>query len=87
MCLMKTISIRELHERTGAWVRKAAELGSITVTERGRPIARLEAVEGARRENPFLLRKLRPGYRRLRGTLKGGTDTVTIVSEDRGSPS
>jgi len=24
---MKTISITELHERTGAWVRKAVELG------------------------------------------------------------
>jgi hypothetical protein len=32
---MKTISIRELHERTGAWLRKAAELGAITVTETG----------------------------------------------------
>lgn len=80
---MKTISIRELHERTGAWVRKAAELGSITVTERGRPIVRLEAVEGRPRENPFLTRKLRPGYKRLLGRLTGGTDSVTIVSEGR----
>lgn len=80
---MKTISIRELHERTGAWVRKAAQLGSITVTERGRPVARLEAVEGRGRENPFLTRKLRPGYRRLMGKLRGGTDSVSIVSEAR----
>ena len=80
---MKTISIRELHERTGAWVRRAAELGSITVTERGRPIARLEAVEGPSRQNPFLARKLRPGYKRLMGKLTGGTDSVTMVSEDR----
>ena len=69
---MKTISIRELHERTGAWVRRAAELGAITVTERGRPIARLEAVEGPGRRNPFLARKLRPGYKRLLGKLKAG---------------
>lgn len=82
---MKTISIRELHERTGAWVRKAAELGSITVTERGRSIVRLEAVEGRGRENPFLARKLRPGYKRLMGKLTGGTDSVTIVSEGRGT--
>jgi prevent-host-death family protein len=80
---MKTISIRELHPRTGVWVKKAAELGSITVTERGRPVARLEAVEGRPRENPFLRRKLRPGYRRLMGKLTGGTDTVTIVAENR----
>jgi prevent-host-death family protein len=80
---MKTISIRELHERTGAWVRKAAKVGSITVTERGRPVARLEAVEGPGRQNPFLARKLRPGYKRLMGKLSGGTDSVTLVSEDR----
>ena len=83
MCHMKTISIRELHERTGVWVRKAAELGSITVTERGRPIARLEAVVGSRRPNPFAARKLRPGYRRLMGKLTKGPDTVIVVSEDR----
>jgi prevent-host-death family protein len=83
MCHMNAISIRELHQRTGAWVRKAAELGSITVTERGRPVARLEAVVERQRENPFLARKLRPGYKRLMGKLTGGTDTVTIVSEDR----
>lgn len=45
---MKTISIRELHQRTGAWVRKAVELGGITVTERGKPLMRLEAVLDAR---------------------------------------
>jgi prevent-host-death family protein len=84
MCHMKAISIRELHQRTGAWVRKAAELGSITVTERGRPVARLEAVEGGGRRNPFLSRKLRPGYKRLMGTLTGGTDIVSMVSTDRG---
>jgi prevent-host-death family protein len=82
---MKTISIRELHQRTGAWVRKAAEIGSITVTERGRPVARLEAVEAPGRKNPFLSRKLRPGYKRLMGTLTGGTDSVAIVSEERES--
>jgi prevent-host-death family protein len=83
---MKTISIRELHERTGAWVRKVAKIGSITVTDRGRPIARLETIEERGRENPFLARKLRPGYKRLMGRLTGGTDSVTIVSEDRGQP-
>lgn len=65
---MKTISIRELHERTGAWVRKAVELGSITVTERGRPLVRLEAISDPRSENPFRVRRLRPGYVRLMGS-------------------
>jgi antitoxin (DNA-binding transcriptional repressor) of toxin-antitoxin stability system len=80
---MKTISIRELHERTGAWVRKAVELGAITVTERGRPLVRLEAVPDARAVNPFRVRRLRPGYARLRGKLGRGTDSTTIVSENR----
>jgi prevent-host-death family protein len=85
---MKTISIRELHNRTGAWVRKAVELGAITVTERGRPLVRLEAVADVTGENPFRRRRLRPGYRRLMGKLGRGTDSVIIVSEgrDRTSP-
>jgi antitoxin (DNA-binding transcriptional repressor) of toxin-antitoxin stability system len=80
---MKTISIRELHERTGAWVRKAVELGAITVTERGKPLVRLEAVPDAKSANPFRGRRLRPGYARLKGKLGRGTDSTTIVSEDR----
>jgi prevent-host-death family protein len=80
---MKAISIRELHERTGSWVRKAAEVGPIVVTERGRPVVRLEPIEGRGRENPFLARELRPGYKRLMGRLTKGTDSITIVSEGR----
>jgi mannose-6-phosphate isomerase-like protein (cupin superfamily) len=34
-------------------------------------------------DNRFLTRRLRPGYKRLMGTLTGGTDSVTSVSEDR----
>jgi antitoxin (DNA-binding transcriptional repressor) of toxin-antitoxin stability system len=80
---MKTISIRELHERTGAWVRKAVELGAITVTDRGKPLVRLEAVPDTTLSNPFRARRLRPGYARLKGKLGRGTDSTTIVSEDR----
>lgn len=80
---MKTISLRELHERTWAWVRKAVELGSIVVTERGKPPVRLEAVVDVKPTNPFQVRRLRPGYARLRGKLGRGTDSAAIVSEDR----
>jgi antitoxin (DNA-binding transcriptional repressor) of toxin-antitoxin stability system len=80
---MKAISIRELHERTGAWVRKAVELGAITVTDRGKPVVRLEAVPEVKAVNPFRARRLRPGYARLRGKLGGGTDSTAIVSEGR----
>ena len=79
---MKTISIRELHERTGAWVRKAVELGAITVTERGKPLVRLEAIPAVP-ANPFRERRFRPGYARVRGKLGRGTDSTVILSEDR----
>ena len=39
---MKTISIRELHQATGRWVRQA-QAGEVYVTERGRLIARIVA--------------------------------------------
>lgn len=80
---MKTISIRELHERTGAWVRKAVELGAITVTKRGKPLVRLEAIVDASPTNPFQERRLRPGYARLKGTLGRGSDSTAIISQDR----
>jgi antitoxin (DNA-binding transcriptional repressor) of toxin-antitoxin stability system len=83
MAPMKTISITELHERTGAWVRKAVELGAIIVTDRGKPLVRLEAVPDAKAENPFRTRRLRTGYARLKGRLGRGADTTTLVSEDR----
>ena len=38
---MKTISIRELHLKTGRWVRHAASRGPIVVTDRGRRVAAL----------------------------------------------
>lgn len=83
MSLMKSISLRELHESTGAWVREAVRIGTLIITDRGKPIARLEAVTADLQINPFLTRKLRPGYAKLRGKLGGGPDSTQIVSEDR----
>jgi len=42
---MKTISIRELHEKTGDWVRRSVTLGAITVTDNGKVIAQIIPVE------------------------------------------
>jgi antitoxin (DNA-binding transcriptional repressor) of toxin-antitoxin stability system len=81
---MKTISLKELHAETGAWVRKAARLGAITITDRGRVIARITSVAHEARANPFLTRKVRPSYARLKGKLGAGTDSTVIVSDDRG---
>ena len=83
MCHMKTISLRELHNNTGAWVRKSAELGGIAITDRGTIIARIEPAGGPDASNPFLTRKLRPGYAKLRGKLGRGTDSTRLVSDDR----
>lgn len=81
-----TISIKELHERTGEWVRKA-ESEEITVTDRGKPVAQLLALSretaAIPRVNRFLNRKLRPGFAELQKRLTGGTDSTQIISEDR----
>ena len=80
---MKTISIRELHEKTGEWVRRSEKLGAIIVTDRGKAVARIMPVEASAAANPFARRKLRRAYSRMLGSLKGGTDSTHSVSEDR----
>ncbi len=81
---MKTISIRELHEKTGEWVRLAEAHEQIIITERGKPVAALAPYRTRARANRFSGRKLLPAYKKLSGKLSGGTDSGTILSEDRG---
>jgi prevent-host-death family protein len=83
MCLMRRISIRDLHGETGKWVREAARVDELVVTERGRPIATIVPYREPPSGNPFKTRKVRPGYAALLGRLRGGTDSATIVSEGR----
>ena len=82
---MKRVSIRELHERTGALVREAKRLGGLIVTERGAPVARIEPIDDRPPANPFRDRKVLPRYARLArsGKLGSGTESTRIVSEDR----
>lgn len=80
---MKKVSIRELHHDTGGWVRRAARAGTITITHRGKPVARITAIDEHSRPNPFAARTLRPGFARLAGKLGGGRDTTRLVSDDR----
>ena len=85
LCHMKTISIRQLHEKTGEWVRDAARQGELTVTDRGRAVARI-VPHVAEPEVPyFARRKLSPSFTTLAasGRLRGGTDSTQIVSDDR----
>jgi prevent-host-death family protein len=44
---MKEISVQELHQRTAEWVRLAAQSQPIIITENGKPIATLTALEQA----------------------------------------
>ncbi len=86
MCLYARISIRQLYDATGKWVREAGRIDELVVTERGRAIATIVPYREAPRGNPFKTRKLRPGYAALLGRLRGGTDSATIVSEGRDRP-
>lgn len=83
---MKTVTIRELHSRTGQVVRAAARHGEIRVTDSGRVIAKIVS-EGEPAEVPyFARRKMSPGFRRVyrSGRLGArGTDVTLLISEDR----
>ncbi len=79
---MKTVSIRELHTRTGHYVRRAAT-EPISVTDRGETIARLVPASEPTGLT-FANRRLRPGFKRFLASGKmGGTDSGRIISEDR----
>ena len=80
---MKTISIRELHEKTGEWVRLAERHEQIIITERGKPVAALAPFRTQAKANRFTGRKLLPAYKKLSGKLSGGTDSGAILSEER----
>jgi prevent-host-death family protein len=82
---MKMISIRELHEKTGEWIREAAEYGEILVTKRGKAVAKILPETGRKDAPYFSNRRTSPAFRKLlsRGKFQGGTDSTLIISEDR----
>ncbi len=80
---MKTVSIRELHEKTGEWVRLAETHEQIIITDRGRPVASLAPYRRPAKRNRFTSRKILPAYARLRGKLSSGTETTALISDDR----
>jgi antitoxin (DNA-binding transcriptional repressor) of toxin-antitoxin stability system len=83
---MKTVTIRELHSRTGQVVRAASRHGEIHVTDSGRVIAKI-VPEAERVELPyFARRRMSRAFRRLyeSGRLgAGGTDVTQLISDDR----
>ena len=84
---MKTISIRELHARTGKWVRQVNEQGQILVADNGRTVVRM-VPETASPTVPYFARRHyinRTMKRQIEtGELgRGGTDVTTGISDER----
>ena len=75
---MKTISIRELHLKTGRWVRHAASRGPIVVTDRGRRVAALQPFDASVTGRPLPNREAA-----IRKRSKVPIDSAVYVSELR----
>lgn len=83
---MKTVTIRELHGRTGELVRQASHYGEIRVTDNGRIVAKIVPAVESRDVPYFAQRRMSPSFRRFYqgGRLgTGGTDSTQLISEGR----
>lgn len=80
---MKAISIRELHARTGHWVRHAAANGGLTVTDNGTPIATLKSIDEFESNKMTLNdRPMVSGYKAIMDKPVRG-DSTEGISDDR----
>ena len=77
---MRKIRIRDLHIKTGEWVRKAASGEDVVITDRGRPVATLAALDERDLGTPFSERRTLTEFEAL-PTFRG--DSSRHVSEDR----
>ncbi len=82
---MKTVSIRELHAKTGELVREASQHGHILVTDNGRTIAKIVPEMNGTGVPYFAQRNASPAFAKLdaSGKTGRGTDATQLVSEDR----
>jgi prevent-host-death family protein len=82
---MKTVSIRELHAKTGKLVRDASRHGHILVTDNGRTIAKIIPESNGASVPYFAQRHASKAFSRLdaSGKTGGGTDVTQLISEDR----
>ena len=74
---MKEVSLRDLHQHTGHWVRLASRQ-PIVVTDRGRPVATLVPFGG-----DLLSRPLPDREARLARLPRIPVDSSRIISDDR----
>ena len=77
---MVQITIRDLHMKTGEWVRKAAHAGGIVVLDRRRPVAKLVSFAPEDRGKAFAGRRSVKGFAELPEFAR---DSTLDVSEDR----
>ena len=82
MSHMKTISIRELHQETGRWVRRASER-EIYVTERVRVVAKIVAASPLPAKPFFANPRFTRAFRAHSKHFRGGTDSTQTISEER----
>jgi prevent-host-death family protein len=80
---MKEISIRELHRRTGAWVREARKYGSILIRDRSRPVAKLIPIDEEPAVNVFENWRPRKKFAAALDRPVGGTPVEEIIGQDR----
>jgi prevent-host-death family protein len=82
---MKTVTIRELHAKTGELVREASKHGEILVTDNGRTIAKILPQTQDSQIPYFARRKPSPAFRKLDASDKTGrgTDITQLISDDR----
>ena len=83
MSHMKEISIRELHRRTGAWVRNARKYGSILIRDRNMPVARLVPISSEPPENLFKNWRPLKKFAEALDRPVGGTPVEDIIDQDR----
>lgn len=79
---MVRITVRDLHMKTGEWVRRVADEERIVVTHRGTPIASLVPYSDLDAGTLFSRRRL---TRRFRNLPRFPGDSTRLVSEDRGA--
>ncbi|MBA2434753.1 MAG: hypothetical protein H0V54_06655 [Chthoniobacterales bacterium] len=77
---MVHISIRDLHMKTGEWVRKAAAAGGIIVMDRSQPVVKLVPFTKGDHGKLFAERPLTKGFSALP---KMRHDSTRFVSEER----
>jgi prevent-host-death family protein len=82
---VKTVSIRELHNRTGSLVRGASRHGEIRVTDNGRVVAKIIPLTETPPLPYFARRKPSAAFKKLDSSGKTGTgeDITQAISEDR----